>query len=119
MKLKELNENIATACEMRPKAVAAVQAETFRQMRAVFEKGERIQIPEFGVFSVKDVAGEEGRPGKKVVRFKLRAEAGEEEGQDAGGKRKGGKRKKVRAAESAEAAESPAPDEDEDEADGE
>jgi len=34
MKLKELNEAIATACNVRPQVVTAVQAETFRQLRA-------------------------------------------------------------------------------------
>lgn len=72
MKLKELNERIAAACALKPKDVAAVQAETFRRIAAALEKGERVQIPEFGIFTVKDVAGENGAAAKKVARFRQR-----------------------------------------------
>jgi DNA-binding protein HU-beta len=72
MKLKELNERIAAACELKPKDVAAVQAETFRRIAAALEKGERVQVPEFGIFNVKEVAGEDGAPAKKIVRFRQR-----------------------------------------------
>ncbi|GEM_PF-2202976 len=81
MKLKELNEQIAKACDLTPKAVAGVHAQTFRLIAEALDKGERVAIPDFGVFSVKDVAGEEGRPGKKLVRFRQRGSdeaAGEE-----------------------------------------
>jgi nucleoid DNA-binding protein len=73
MKLKELNEAIATKCNVRAQVVSAVQAETFRQVQSALEKGEKVTIPEFGTFAVKDVAGEEGTPGRKVIRFKSKA----------------------------------------------
>jgi nucleoid DNA-binding protein len=70
MKLKELSESIASACNVRSNVVAQVQAETFRQLRTALEKGEKVQIPDFGIFVIKDVPGEDGAPGRKVVRFK-------------------------------------------------
>ena len=83
MKLKELNESIAATCELKPRNVAAVHAETFRGIAAALEKGERVQIPDFGTFTVKEVPGEDGAPAKKVVRFRQReAEPGEEKGKD-------------------------------------
>ena len=72
MKISEFNDEIASACGTRAKAVNAVQKETFRLLRAALDNGEKVQIPEFGIFSMKDVAGEEGEPGKRVVRFKMR-----------------------------------------------
>jgi len=72
VKLKELNERIAAACELKPKNVAAVHTETFRGIAAALEKGERVQIPEFGIFTVKEVAGEDGAPARKIVRFRQR-----------------------------------------------
>ena len=65
MKLKELNEAIAGACNVRAQVVTAVQAETFRQLRASLDKGEKVIIPEFGIFISKDVAAEDGQPAKK------------------------------------------------------
>ena len=83
MKLKELNESIAATCELKPRNVAAVHAETFRGIAAALEKGERVQIPDFGIFTVKEVPGEGGAPAKKVVRFRQReAEPGEEKSKD-------------------------------------
>jgi DNA-binding protein HU-beta len=83
VKLKELNEGIAAACELKPRNVAAVHAETFRGIAAALEKGERVQIPDFGIFTVKEVPGEGGAPAKKVVRFRQReAEPVEEKGKD-------------------------------------
>jgi nucleoid DNA-binding protein len=70
MKLKELNEAIASACNVRAQVVTAIQAETFKQLSAALDKGERVTIPDFGIFAVKDIAGGEGQPAKKVVRFK-------------------------------------------------
>jgi nucleoid DNA-binding protein len=79
MKISEFSDEIASACGTRAKAVIAVQKETFRLLRAALDKGERVQIPEFGIFSMKDVAGKEGEPDKKVVRFKTRdGKAGKE-----------------------------------------
>ena len=81
MKINEFSDEIASACGMRAKAVTSVQKETFRQLRVALDKGERVQIPEFGTFSIKDVAGKDGEPGKKVVRFKMRdGKAGKEGG---------------------------------------
>jgi nucleoid DNA-binding protein len=49
-----------------------VQVETFRALRAALDKGEKVVIPEFGLFMVKDVEGEDGAAGKKVIRFRAR-----------------------------------------------
>jgi nucleoid DNA-binding protein len=73
MKLKELNEAIAAACNVRANVVSQVQNETFRALRAAIDKGEKVVVPEFGIFLIKDVPGEEGAPGKKVMRFKARS----------------------------------------------
>ena len=97
MKLRELNEQIATACGLGAKQIAGVQAETFRGIAAALEKGERVQIPDFGVFTVKDVEGTDGQPAKKVVRFRQRGE------EDEKGERK--KRDKKEAGKTAELAE--------------
>ena len=80
MKINELSDEIASVCGMRARAVIAVQKETFRLLRAALDKGERVQIPEFGIFSMRDVAGAEGEPVKKVVRFKARDKAAGNEG---------------------------------------
>ena len=92
MKLKELSEAIAGKCNVRAQVVNAVQAETFRQVQAALEKGEKVTVPEFGVFTLKDVAGEEGAPGKKVVRF--RAKSGEPKDPERLAKRKAEREKK-------------------------
>ena len=105
MKLKELNEQIAKTCDMTPKAVAAVHAETFRLIARMLDKGERVFVPDFGVFTVKVVEATEGQPAKKMVRFRQRGndEAGDESEGKEGKERK--KRAKKEAAEtSAEAA---------------
>ena len=96
MKLKDLNDAIATACNVRANVVGAVQAETFKQIKAALDKGEKVVIPEFGLFMVKDVAGADGEPGKKVLKF--RARSGE-------GKKGNGKNKAGKTAEDAEAGE--------------
>jgi len=72
MKLKELTEGIAGTCNVRPQVVSAVHAETFRLVRAALDKGERVTIPGFGIFVSKEVAGENGEPAKKVLRFRAR-----------------------------------------------
>ena len=74
MKLKELNDAIAEACDLRPNVVSAVQEETFKQIRATLEKGEKVSIPDFGIFVVKDVTAENAEGGaRKMVRFRERA----------------------------------------------
>ena len=88
MKIGEFNEEIATACDMRARAVSAVQKETFRLLRAALEKGERVQIPEFGTFSVKDVPGKDDKPARKIVRLRMKGAAD-------GETRKGGDAKKT------------------------
>jgi nucleoid DNA-binding protein len=72
VKLKELNEQIAAACEMTPRAVANVQAETFRRIDAALARGERVHVPDFGIFSTKEVAAEDGQPASRSVRFRRR-----------------------------------------------
>jgi len=69
MKLREFNEAIAQTCDVRANIVAAVQTETFRQMRAALEKGEKVVIPEFGMFLARETTGEDGAV-KRVVRFR-------------------------------------------------
>src|ERR1700733_4544846 len=99
MKLKELNEQIAKACDLTPKAVAGVHAQTFRLIAEALDKGERVAVADFGVFSVKDVAGEEGQPGKKMVRFRQRGsdEAAGEEANTKDGAKEAGKERRKRA----------------------
>lgn len=67
MKLNRLSDAVAEACDVRAKLVAAVQKETFRQLRATVENGERVQIPDFGVFVGRDAEDESG---KKMLRFR-------------------------------------------------
>lgn len=71
MKLGEMNEQIAASCEMRAKSVLAVQKETFRRLRETIEKGERVIIPGFGIFSTKEKSGKEGKAPTKSIRFKM------------------------------------------------
>jgi hypothetical protein len=78
MRLKELNDAIATACNVRANVVSQVQTETFRALRAALDKGEKVMIPEFGVFLMKDVPGEGGAPDKKIVRFRARSGEGKD-----------------------------------------
>jgi nucleoid DNA-binding protein len=77
LKLNQLNEKIATACDMRPKAVLAVQRETFRMIDEALNKGERVVVPGFGAFMVREIEQKGGTP-KKIVRFR-RKEEGETE----------------------------------------
>ena len=99
MKLKELNDVIATACNVRPQVVTAVQAETFRQLRASLDKGEKVIIPDFGFFVMKDVEAKDDKPAKKVVRFKVKdpAKAKGRKAKEGGGE--GRKREKKEPAE--------------------
>jgi DNA-binding protein HU-beta len=108
MKLKEMNERIAAACEMKPKDVATVHVETFRRIAAALEKGERVQIPDFGIFTVKEVPGENGAPAKKIVRFRQR-EAGAEAETGSQKPKAKADRKKRKAEEAGEAAKTAEP----------
>jgi nucleoid DNA-binding protein len=105
MKLKECNEAIAKACDLTPKAVAAVHAETFRLIAESLEKGERVFVPEFGVFTVKDIEATGDQPAKKLVRFRQR---GEEEKAEEGEAKDNADRKKRKAEAAAGAASEPA-----------
>jgi len=87
MRLKLLNEEIAKACNVRPQVVAAIQAETFRRIRAAVEKGEKVNVPDWGVFMPRDMPGKEGEPPRKAIRFRDRvAEAATKAMQDAAAK---------------------------------
>lgn len=105
MKLRELNESIATACKLKPRDVAAVHTETFSRIAAALEKGERVTIADFGIFTVREVPGEDGAPAKKIVRFRQR-EAGAEAEAGAGAEKPKAKgdRKKRKAQAAGEAA---------------
>jgi nucleoid DNA-binding protein len=70
MRLKELNDAVAATCNVRANVVTAVQNETFRQIRIALDKGEKVVLPEFGTFVVKEVPGEPGAAAKKIVRFR-------------------------------------------------
>jgi nucleoid DNA-binding protein len=72
MKLRELCEEIAKACEVRPSMVSAVQAETFRRVLAAVEKGEKVVVPDFGIFVMAETAATDEEPAKRIVRFKQR-----------------------------------------------
>lgn len=73
MKLKEMTDAVAAACDMKPRAVASVQQETFRLINEAIEKGERVVIPGFGSFMSKELPQEGGAP-KTVVRFRRKSE---------------------------------------------
>jgi nucleoid DNA-binding protein len=103
VKLNEFNQDIAAACDARPKLVSAIQKETFRRLLAALDKGERISIPEFGVFTLKEIAAEEGEAGKKLIRFR-RSEADVESSKE--GKEDTSARKEARRQRRAKAAES-------------
>jgi nucleoid DNA-binding protein len=74
MKLKELNEGIAKACNLPPRSVLKAQMETFRQLRVAIESGERVVVPGFGIFFLKEMAAEDGKPAEKAIRFRVRDE---------------------------------------------
>ncbi len=91
MKLKELNEAIATACNVRPNVVSSVQAETFKQLRAALDKGDKVIVPQFGQFIVRDIPAEGDTPARKMIKF--RAKSGEDK-PNKEGKEKGAKKEK-------------------------
>jgi len=78
MRLKEINDAVAATCNVRANVVVAVQNETFRQIRLALDKGEKVVLPEFGTFVVKEVPGEPGAAAKKVVRFREQRPAAED-----------------------------------------
>lgn len=98
MKLKEINDAVAATCNVRISVVTAVQTETFRQMLAAIDKGEKVIVPEFGIFHTKDVPGEGGAPGKKLLRFRRKdGEVAKGKKGKMGKKEGGGGRKKKKA----------------------
>jgi nucleoid DNA-binding protein len=78
MRLKEINDAVASTCNVRANVVTAVQNETFRQIRLALDKGEKVVLPEFGTFVVKEVPGDPGAAAKKVVRFREQRPEGAE-----------------------------------------
>ncbi len=90
MRLKEINDAVASTCNVRANVVTAVQNETFRQIRLALDKGEKVVLPDFGTFVVKEAPGEPGAAAKKVVRFREQrpAAAGAGKGEAAGANRK-------------------------------
>jgi nucleoid DNA-binding protein len=108
MKLKDINEAVATTCNVRPNVVSAVQAETFKQVRIALEKGEKVTIPGFGIFATREVPGKDGGPAKKTLRFKLRDDEGKDGKED---KKEARKAKKAAAAAAAGGAKSSDDDE--------
>ena len=81
MRLKELNDAVAATCNVRANVVTAVQNETFRQIRLALDKGEKVIVPEFGIFVVKETPGEPGGAAKKVVRFREQRPDGAKKGE--------------------------------------
>lgn len=81
MKLKELSESVAKTCDMQPRSVFKAQIETFRQLRAAIEGGDRVVIPGFGMFFLKEFAAEDGKPAEKAVRLRMHAAVTEEAGE--------------------------------------
>lgn len=82
MRLKELSEGVAKACDLPARSVLRAQMETFKQLRAAVEGGERVAIPGFGIFFVKEIAAADGKPAQKLVRVKMREEAADAAGKD-------------------------------------
>ena len=73
MKLNEMADRIAQTCDLRPKAVLAVQKETFRLLGEAMDKGERIVIPAFGSFATRELAQADGTT-KKAVKFRRKTD---------------------------------------------
>jgi len=71
MRLKEISEGVAKTCDMPPRSVLKAQMETFRQLRVAIEGGERVTIPGFGIFFLKEIAAKDGKPAEKIVRLRM------------------------------------------------
>jgi nucleoid DNA-binding protein len=98
VKLKELSEGVAKTCDLQPRSVLKTQMETFRQLRVAIEGGERVGIPGFGIFYLRETAAEDGKPAEKTIRFKARAEQADRAGKNKGERAdKVGKKKDERA----------------------
>jgi len=101
MRLKEINDAIAAACNVRASVVTAVQNETFRQIRAALERGEKVVLPDFGSFVVKEApATEPGGETKRIIRFReQRADAGGDAKAEKKNRDKPGRKAKAESAE--------------------
>jgi nucleoid DNA-binding protein len=71
MRLKEISEGVAKTCDMPVRSVLKAQMETFRQLRVAIESGERVAIPGFGIFFLKEIAEKDGKPAEKMVRLRM------------------------------------------------
>ncbi|HWA91404.1 MAG TPA: HU family DNA-binding protein [Rhizomicrobium sp.] len=112
MKLNEMTDRIAQACEQRPKAVPAVQKETFRLMGEALEKGEKVVIPGFGIFAVREIPQPDGTT-KKAVKFRRKSdEAAPKAGAEEASPLEAEKKKNARRAKRAKAKAAAGPDED-------
>ena len=96
MRLKEISEGVAKTCDLQPRSVLKAQMETFRLLRLAVEGGERVTIPGFGIFFLKEVAAEEGKPAEKIVRLRMLDDATDQAGK--------GKEKRAERAEKRKAA---------------
>jgi nucleoid DNA-binding protein len=86
MKINDLAEDVAAACGARRQVVVSVMAETFRQIQKAVDSGNKVNVPEFGVFMGRNSPGTESEP-KKGIRFRpLRDEAEKEARKKAKGK---------------------------------
>jgi len=72
MRLKEIGEGVAKTCDLPTRSVLKAQMETFRQLRVAVEGGERVAVPGFGIFFLKEIAAEDGKPAEKIVRLRMR-----------------------------------------------
>lgn len=69
MKISNLSEEIAQACGARRQVVTSIVTETFRQIQEAVGKGERVSVPDFGVFMGRNEA-KDGVAGKPGIRFR-------------------------------------------------
>ncbi len=95
MKIKEFSESVAKSCDLTPRSVYKAQIETFKQLRQAVERGERVGIPGFGIFFLKEVAAKDGKPAEKIIRLRVLDAAADEAGE---GKDKRAERAEKRAA---------------------
>jgi len=84
MKIKEFSESVAKTCDLTPRSVYKAQIETFKQLRQAVERGERVGIPGFGIFFLKEVAAKDGKPAEKIIRLRVLDAAADEAGEAKG-----------------------------------
>lgn len=95
MKFRELSESVGKTCDLPPRSVYKAQVETFKQLRQAIERGERVGIPGFGIFFLKEIEAKDGKPAEKMIRLRVTDAAADEAG---GGKEKRAERAEKRAA---------------------